>query len=92
MLVGGYDGKVPEVVDFENPTTFVPEFEELPNSKVKSAGGLISGIMILCGENNPLKDCLTYKDQKWTKTHKMIAKVELISKLPPLTAHTQGLF
>ena len=92
LLVGGYDGKVPEVVDFENPTTLVPEFEELPFPRVKSAGGLISGIMILCGGKNPLtKSCITYKDQQWTETHTMTTRVGIISKLAPLRA-SQELF
>ena len=92
LLVGGYDGKVPEVVDFENPTTFVPEFEELPNSKVKSAGGLISGIMILCGGKNPLtKSCITYKDQQWIKTHTMTTEVEFILN-PALMTQILNLF
>ena len=89
MLVGGFGTQVTEVLDFEN-STFVPEFGELPSPRVKSVGGLISGTMIVCGEKSLTNTCITYKDQKWTETHTMTTKVELISKLA--TTHIFNLF
>ena len=81
MLVGGFEGKIPEVVYFENSTTYIPEFEELQHHRIRSFGGLISGTMIVCGHRAHTKSCITYKDQQWTETHTMTTEVEFILKL-----------
>ena len=94
MLVGGFAGSVPEVLDLENSNTYIPEFQELPNPRIRSVGGLISGTMIVCGgggNKNYKTSCITYKDQQWTETHTMTTRVGIISKLAPLTA-SQELF
>ena len=87
LLVGGYGTKVPEVLDLENSTTYIPEFKELPNPRVRSVGGLISGTMIVCGggHKNYKTSCITYKDQQWKETHTMTTKVEFILKLDLMT-------
>ena len=87
MLVGGFDGKVPEVLDFDNSTTYIPEFKELPNPRIRSVGGLISGTMIVCGGGHTAykTSCITYKDQQWIKTHTMATKVESILNLALMT-------
>ena len=88
LLVGGFAGSVPEVLDFENSTTYIPEFKELPNPRVRSVGGLISGTMIVCGgggNKNYKTSCITYKDQQWIETHTMTTKVEFISNLALMT-------
>ena len=81
LLVGGYGTKVPEVLDLENSTTYIPEFEELPTPRIRSVGGLISGTMIVCGKNVYTESCITYKDQQWKETHTMTTKVEFVLKL-----------
>ena len=85
LLVGGFEGKVPEVIDFENSTTYIPEFEELQHHRIRSVGGLISGTMIVCGHRAHTKSCITYKDQQWIKTHTMTTKVEFILNLALMT-------
>ena len=88
MLVGGLAGSVPEVLDLENSNTYIPEFQELPNPRIRSVGGLISGTMIVCGgggNRNYKTSCITYKDQQWIETHTMTTKVELIFNLALMT-------
>ena len=88
MLVGGFAGSVTEVLDLENSNTYIPEFQELPNPRIRSVGGLISGTMIVCGgggNRNYKTSCITYKDQQWIKTHTMTTKVEFILCLALMT-------
>ena len=83
--MGGFETNKPEVLDLENSTTYIPEFEELPTPRIRSVGGLISGTMIICGHRAHTKSCITYKDQQWIETHTMTTKVEFILNLALMT-------